>query len=126
MKFCSLFFTALLTIFVSCTSGPVFVPDDMPPAKIIQLAQEATDTNKYKTAIQYYQILLERYGDIREYYCTGEYEIAFIRYKQKKYSEARKGFDNLLVLYSTEGETLPPQFRVLAEKVLSRMDEKGY
>ena len=126
MKHCSLFFTALVIVFASCASGPVYVPDDMPPSKIIQLAQEATDLNKYKVAIQYYQILLERYGDIKEYYCTGEYEIAFIRYKQKRYSEARRGFENLLALYSTEGETLPPQFRVLAERVLARMDEKGY
>ena len=120
-----------MTVFVmgvvSCNSGPIQVPEDMPPTKIIQRAQEATDTNRYKVGIQYYQILLERYGDINEYYVMSEYEIAFIRYKQKRYTEARKGFENLLVLYSAEGgETLPPQFRVLSEKVLARMDERGY
>lgn len=112
---------------MSCVTGPVQVPEDMPPTKIIQRAQEATDDNKYKIAIQYYQILLERYGDINEYYVIGEYEIAFIHYKKKRYTEARKGFEHLLVLYQAEGgETLPPQFRVLSEKVLARMDEKAY
>ncbi|MCL1927847.1 MAG: hypothetical protein FWG07_03515 [Treponema sp.] len=127
MKFCPLFFAVLLLTAVSCISGPVYVPEDMPPTKIIQRAQEATDDNKYKVAIQYYQALLERYGNINEYYVTGEYEIAFIHYKQKRYSEARRGFENLMVLYRAEGsETLPPQFRVLSQKVLARIEEKGY
>lgn len=112
---------------MSCASSQIQVPADMSASKIIQKAQEATDTNKYKLAIQYYQVLLERYGDVGEYYCTGEYEIAFIRYKQKKYAEARRGFENLLALYnSAGGESLPPQFKVLSEKVLDRMNQKGY
>jgi outer membrane protein assembly factor BamD (BamD/ComL family) len=120
-------FLAVLLAVASCASGPVIVSDDMPPQKIIQRAQEATDVNKYKAAIQYYQILLERYGDAPEYYCIANYEIAFIHYKQKHYAEARRGFEQLLVLYSAEGgETLPPRYKVLTEKVLSRMAEKGH
>jgi outer membrane protein assembly factor BamD (BamD/ComL family) len=112
---------------VSCATGPVVVPENTTPSKIIQEAQEATDENKYKVAIQYYEILLERYGNVHEYYCTGEYEIAFLNYKQKKYAEARSGLEQLLVLYSAEGgETLPPRFKILAEKVLATMTEKGY
>ncbi|MCL1813296.1 MAG: hypothetical protein FWG29_07225 [Treponema sp.] len=127
MKFYPLFLAVFVITAMSCVTGPVQVPEDMPPTKIIQRAQEATDDNKYKIAIQYYQILLERYGDINEYYVIGEYEIAFIHYKKKRYTEARKGFEHLLVLYQAEGgETLPPQFRVLSEKVLARMDEKAY
>jgi outer membrane protein assembly factor BamD (BamD/ComL family) len=112
---------------ISCVSKPVVVPDDMPPSKIIQRAQEATDINKYKVAIQYYQILVERYGSNDEYYCIGQYEIAFIHYKQKRYTEARRGFENLLVLYdSEEGKYLPPQFKVLSEKVLAAIEKKGF
>ena len=126
MKLHLLFLTVLIMAMTACASGPVQVPDNTTPSKIIQLAQEATDINRYKIAVQYYQILLERYGSINEYYVTGEYEIAFIRYKQRKYSEARQGLENLLVLYNAEGgETLPPQFKVLSEKVLARMTEKG-
>ena len=126
MKLHPLFLAVILMAIVSCASGPVQVPDDMPPTKIIQRAQEATDVNKYKLAIQYYQVLLERYGDIDEYYCTGEYEIAYIRYKQKKYAEARRGFENLLALYNAEnGKSLPPHFKILSEKVLARINQKG-
>jgi len=127
MKMRPLLFTVLFSVFLSCASGPVVVPEDMSPSKIIQKAQEAMDNNKYKVAVQYYEVLMERYGDVNEYYCIAEYEIAFIRYKQKQFAEARRGFEGLLVLYSAEGgETLPRQFRVLSEKVLARMEEKGY
>ncbi|MDR2314660.1 MAG: hypothetical protein LBE02_09030 [Spirochaetaceae bacterium] len=111
---------------VSCVSGPIDIPEDMTPAKIIQNAQKATDVNNYKGALQYYQALLERYGNVGEHLCTGEYEIAFIKYKQKKYAEARQGFENLLALYAEPGgESLPAQFRVLSEKMLSRLAEQG-
>ena len=67
-----LFLAVLITAIISCASGPVKIPDDMTPPKIIQQAQEATDFNKYKVAIQYYQALMERYGNIHEYYVTAE------------------------------------------------------
>jgi outer membrane protein assembly factor BamD (BamD/ComL family) len=99
----------------------------MPPAKIIQKAQEAADINKYKIALQYYQILRERYGDNEEYLCTAEYEIAFIRYKQRKYADARLGFELLLSRYQQgDGQGLPPQFKILSEKVLAKISERGY
>ncbi|MCL1815274.1 MAG: tetratricopeptide repeat protein [Treponema sp.] len=124
MKLYPLFIALFFPIF-SCTTAPADIPEDTPPTKIIQRAQEAMDTNKYPLAVEYYQILQERYGDIGEYYCTAEYEISFIRYKQKRYAEARRGFENLLALYSEErGQYLPPRFKVLAEKVLLRIDEK--
>lgn len=114
-------------LLTSCASGPVDIPDDMTPAKIIQNAQAATDVNNYKRALQYYEALLERYGDVGEFLCTGKYEIAFIKYKQKKYAEARQGFEELLTRYAgPEGESLPPQFRVLAEKILSQLAERGH
>jgi outer membrane protein assembly factor BamD (BamD/ComL family) len=119
--------SALAVLLFSCATGPVNVPLDMPPAKIIQKAQEAADINKYKIALQYYQILRERYSDEEEYLCTADYEIAFIRYKQRKYTEARLGFELLLSRYKqNDGQSLPPQFKVLAEKVLARISERGF
>jgi outer membrane protein assembly factor BamD (BamD/ComL family) len=110
--------------FAACSSGPVIVSEDTPPTKIIQRAQEASDNNKYNTSLQYYEILLERYGSINEYLCTAEYEIAFIHYKQKKYPEARSEFIALLARYEdVDAELLPPQFKVLSEKVIARIDE---
>ncbi|MDR2552075.1 MAG: tetratricopeptide repeat protein [Treponema sp.] len=116
----------LAALAASCVSGPVTVPDDMPPAKIVQKAQEASDVNKYKAALQYYGILKERYGGTGEYLATAEYEIAFIRYKQKKYADARRGLENLLARYKQDAGALPPQFRVLSEVVLARIAERGY
>ncbi|MDR2471541.1 MAG: hypothetical protein LBD09_05470 [Treponema sp.] len=120
----SLAFAAFLA---ACVSGPVTAPDDMPPAKIIQKAQEASDVNKYKTALQYYEILRERHGDTGEFFAVAEYEIAFIRYKQKRYAESRLGFMNLIARYGGPGgESLPPQFKVLSEKMLARLTELGH
>jgi outer membrane protein assembly factor BamD (BamD/ComL family) len=122
-----LVFSALMSLLFSCASGPVNVPLDMPPAKIIQKAQEAADINKYKIALQYYEVLLERYGDTVEYLCIAEYEIAFIKYKRRKYAEARTGFEQLLDRYKQpDGESLPAQFKILAEKVLARISERGH
>ena len=118
---------ALAAFFSACASGPVTAPADMPPVKIIQKAQEASDVNKYKTALQYYEILRERHGDTGEFLVVAEYEIAFIRYKQKQYAEARLGFEDLLARYGRPGgESLPPQFKVLSEKMLARLAELGH
>jgi tetratricopeptide (TPR) repeat protein len=128
----ALFFAApFLFVLLSCASGPVDVPVDMPPAKIVQLAQEATDRNRYNQALQYYHVILERYPfdpNNREYLelsMSAEYGIAFLHYKQKKYVESKQEFLALLSRYGpTDTELLPPQFKILSEKVLVRVEEK--
>jgi outer membrane protein assembly factor BamD (BamD/ComL family) len=128
----ALFLTALTAVFFpACASGPVDVPADMPAAKIVQRAQEATDRNRYNQALRYYQIILERYPvDLNdqehlELSVGAEYEIAFLHYKQKKYAEAKGEFTSLLEYYvTTDAELYPPQYRILAEKVLVRIEEK--
>jgi outer membrane protein assembly factor BamD (BamD/ComL family) len=125
--FTAAFASAFFMVFAACASGPVVIPADMPPTKLIQRAQEASDSNKYKVSLQYYQALLDRYGDTGEYLCTGEYEIAFIHYKQKRYMDARAGLEQLLGRYNAEDAVLlPPHFKILAEKVLSKIVEKGF
>lgn len=120
------FVSALLAVIAACASGPVGIPSDTPPAKLIQRAQEASDRNKYPVSLQYYQALLDRYGDSDEYLCTAEYEIAFIHYKQRRYAEARSELERLLGRYNGEDAALlPPHFKILAEKVLSKIIEKG-
>jgi len=123
-KRCLLF--AFLPLLFACASGPVEVPPEMPPSKIVQKAQEAADVNKYKIAREYYLVLLERYGNMDEYLAVAEYEIAFIHYKQKNYSAARIGFETLLKRYKEEGNTLPLQFNALSEKMLKRLTELGH
>ena len=109
----------------ACATSAVIIPADLSPAEIIQRAQEASDRNRYRTALQYYEALLERNPTNIDLICTAEYEIAFIHYKQKKYPLAREKFNALLERYNTpDAELLPQQFRLLSNIVLQRIDEK--
>jgi outer membrane protein assembly factor BamD (BamD/ComL family) len=119
-----LIISAVLCVF-SCASGGITISEDLTPAELIQRAQEASDKNRYNTALQYYQALYDRNATNIDLICAAEYEIAFIHYKQKKYVEARAEFNALLERYNTPNEAnLPQQFKLLANKVLERMDEK--
>ncbi|GHT78703.1 hypothetical protein FACS1894130_05770 [Spirochaetia bacterium] len=112
-------------LLASCASGPADVSDEITPAEVVQRAQEASDRNRYGRAMEYYQIILERFPSNIDMVCQAEYEIAFIHYKQKKYDIARGEFEALLTRYNTpDEELLPAQFKVLATNVLARIDEK--
>jgi tetratricopeptide (TPR) repeat protein len=118
----ALLFLALL--FCACASR-TNIRDDLTPAEIVQRAQEASDHNRYNTALRYYEVLLERYQYNMELVCTAEYEIALIHYKQKKYKDSRAELNALLERYDgPDGELLPHQFKRLAYIVLDRITEK--
>ncbi|MDR3166985.1 MAG: hypothetical protein LBT93_03490 [Treponema sp.] len=114
-----------LTLFtIGCASSPVDIPEGLSSAELIQRAQEASDRNRYKNALQYYDAILERFATNIDLVCAAEYEIAFIHYKQNKYELARNEFNALLARYDTpDEELLPPQFKKLAIIVLERMEE---
>jgi outer membrane protein assembly factor BamD (BamD/ComL family) len=116
---------AALMSFYACAGGPMNISEDLSPSELIQRAQEASDRNRYKVALQYYEALLDRNRYNIDLVCTAEYEIAFIYYKQKKYAMAKEGFNDLLERYNTPDESnLPPQFKLLALKVLERIEDK--
>jgi tetratricopeptide (TPR) repeat protein len=109
----------------ACASVPPDLSEDTTAEKLVQRAQEASDKNNYKTALLYYQALLERNQTNYDWILTAEYEIAFIHYKQKKYGEAREEFNALLLRYeSPDAELLPQQFKRLSTIVLKSIDEK--
>ena len=115
---------AVVLLAVSCASKPVVIPDDLTVMELIQRAQEASDRNKYKVSLQYYETIIERFPSDIDSICAAEYEIAFIHYKQKKYDIAKVEFNNLLKRYNTpDEELLPPQFKVLSEKILAKITE---
>jgi outer membrane protein assembly factor BamD (BamD/ComL family) len=115
---------AAAVLLSACATGQLNIPPNLSPSELIQRAQEASDRNRYGHALQYYEALLERNPTNIDLVCTAEYEIAFIHYKQKKYTRARSGFNTLLERYNApDGEYLPPQFKLLALKVLERIDE---
>ncbi|MDR3161636.1 MAG: hypothetical protein LBU28_08495 [Spirochaetaceae bacterium] len=107
----------------ACASDPDVISENLSPAELIQLAQEASDRSRYKKALEYYETLRERYAFNIEVVCTAEYEIAFIHFKQKKYTQARAELNELLARYDgPDRELLPPQFKILSEIVLKRME----
>ena len=115
---------AVLVLAVSCASKPVIIPDDLTAAELIQRAQEASDRNRYPVSLEYYEKVLEKFPHDMEYVCAAEYEIAFIHYKQKKYDLAASGFTSLIERYNTpDEELLPPQYKILAKKILGTIRE---
>jgi outer membrane protein assembly factor BamD (BamD/ComL family) len=116
----------LAVAFSGCVSGPEDIKDDTTAAEIVQRAQEASDRNRYKLAMEYYEMILERFSGDIDMVCTAEYEIAFIHYKQRKYDIAREEFNVLLERYNTPDEALlPPQYKRLAAIVLEQIAEKA-
>jgi len=121
----ALFLLAPALFFISCATSSERISADLSPAELIQRAQEASDHNRYITALHYYQALLERNPYTIDLVCTGEYEIAFIHYKQRKYELARSELSALLERYNTpDAELLPQQFKRLATIVLNSISEK--
>ena len=118
-------FALIIVVILSACVTTVDISEDLSPAELIQRAQEATDRNRYKIAMQYYKALHERNRNNIDLIITAEYEIAHIHYKQKDYRQAREGFNALLGYYNTpDEELLPQQFKRLSQIVLERIDEK--
>jgi tetratricopeptide (TPR) repeat protein len=122
--------TAVLAVisalFISgCASAPVNISGDASPAELIQRAQEASDKSRYNLALQYYRTILDRNFSNIDLVCAAEYEIAFIHYKQKKYTQAKEEFLTLLTRYDIpDEELLPQQFKKLSNIVLEQIAEK--
>ena len=108
----------------SCASRSAVIPNDLSVMELTQRAQEASDRNKYKVSLQYYETIIERFPYDIDSICAAEYEIAFIHYKQKKYDIAKIEFTDLLERYNTpDEELLPPQFKILAQKIMVKITE---
>ncbi|MDR2393630.1 MAG: hypothetical protein LBD93_05710 [Treponema sp.] len=116
----------LIVGIVSCTSV-LYIPENLSPAELIQKGQEASDRNRYKHSLQYYEAIIERYPSYIDEVCAVEYEIAFIHYKQKHYELAKYEFQALLSRYdSPDAELLPLQFKKLTELVLAKIAAKEH
>ena len=108
-----------------CKSGPANLPDTITAAELVQRAQEASDRNRYKQSLGYYEAILERFPGNDSYVCAAEYEIAFIHYKQKKYDLAESEFKDLLARYDqNDAELLPPQYKILVNIVIAKLEEQ--
>jgi outer membrane protein assembly factor BamD (BamD/ComL family) len=126
MRFLRLKVLLLCVFFIaSCRSGPAVISDTVTPAELVQWAQEASDRNRYKQSLRYYEAILERFPTDNDYVCAAEYEIAFIHYKQKKYDISESEFKDLLARYDTpDAELLPQQYKILANIIIAKINEQ--
>jgi tetratricopeptide (TPR) repeat protein len=109
----------------ACSSGPPYVAPGTSAPKIIQLAQEASDKNRYSRALQYYQMIGARFPDDLQHICAAQYEVAFIHYKRGKYILSKNEFSRLMARYDgPDAALLPPEYRVLSKMILGEIDKK--
>ena len=103
--------------FFSCASTKVEVPDNASSLEIIQLAQTALDKGSTKKSLQYYEILLQRYGMNTAFFIEVRYEIAHIYVNHKKYSKAEPIINEILEIYTaSQPGQFPGAYRKLAQK----------
>jgi outer membrane protein assembly factor BamD (BamD/ComL family) len=115
----------LILLTAACATRPELLGPEISAEELVQRAQEASDRSRYRLALQYYGEILARFPQNPEMVCTAEYEIAFVRYKQKKYSSAKAGLNGLLARYNGSDEELyPKKFKILCTIVLKRIEEK--
>jgi len=108
----------------ACASGAQAIPDDLSYEELVQRAQEASDAYRYAAALDYYGAALERFGSNPAVEVACDYEIAFLQYKMGDYAESATGLQAVIDRYDApDGSTLPPQYRVLAAKVLPQVLE---
>lgn len=113
---------AVVLVAWSCATGAPVIPEGISSRELIQKAQERSDAYDWKGAKYYYTALQERFGDDPALKVTAMYELAFIDYKQGKTESARAGMRAVLDLYEApDGASLPGTWKILAEKVLSKL-----
>jgi outer membrane protein assembly factor BamD (BamD/ComL family) len=116
---------ALAALIAGCGTAPKAIPEELSASELVQKAQDSADHYDNKGAIAYYQAALDRFGSDPEVLAMGEYEIAFMYYKEGRYADSKALFDKLLARYSGDGaQSYPPRYRILAEKVLPQVEAK--
>ncbi len=115
MKRILLFMMLILLLLTSCNSLKKDLENpDLTPEEFFQKAQEAViDWNRYKLAIQFYEEFMRRYPDMKNKIIEAEYEIAFIKFKQRKLDEAEERFNQILDKYNTDEAVYYPSWPAL-------------
>ncbi len=127
MKKIILFMMLIAFLFSSCHSLKKDLDNpDLTPEEFFQKAQEAViDWNRYKLAIEFYEEFMRRYPDMKNKIIEAEYEIAFIKFKQRKYDDAEERFKNILDKYNTDEAIYYPSWPALmSNKALENIAEE--
>lgn len=130
-KINGVFLLGFISFLISCASVPKEdkVPQDMEVIDMIQKAQEAFETNNYRGAKKWYEIILHRFGNSPAVRAEAEYEIAHILTKKRKWKDAYLLLKTIIERYEAkDGMRLPPEFYKLAkmdyEKVIKHISAK--
>ena len=119
----------VLIIFIyiaGCQSSGDLNKEDLSAAKIFQKAYEASDSQNYSLALQYYSIYQERFPDDRDGNIWALYEIAFLYHKMGNEEKATQLFEELIDKYQgNETEEFPQAPLVLAQKVITNINEEN-
>ena len=113
---CLITMTALL---FSCSSLPTdeTVSSNLTPIELNQKAQEEIDNGHLRSALEYYKIIIKRYGSDPSVRTAAEYEIAHVYIKKKKWIEADSMLKAIIDRYETAGGAgLAPKYLILAKK----------
>lgn len=92
----------------------------------MQRAQNAMEVKNFELALNYYNIVKEKYPDDMEKFVWASYKIAFIYHKMKDDEKALILFNELLELYETDIDNSYPQNpKILALNVMSNIEQAG-
>jgi outer membrane protein assembly factor BamD (BamD/ComL family) len=118
---------AAVFIFFSCASVPEEsdIPQDLSSAELAQQAQNNFDKGAVETAQVYYQAIIHRFADTPAAVASAEFELAHIKIRQKKWSEALVLLDSLIEKYNNDiFYQLPRSYLKLAELDREKIPKK--
>jgi outer membrane protein assembly factor BamD (BamD/ComL family) len=115
---------AIVVLVAACSSGPVEIEEGLSPAEYFQRAQEASDESHYQLALDYYEKFLQDYPEEVDRNLWAKYEIALLYYKMGNNKTALERFEALLQEYEDSEEELTEGPKILAEKLIARIEEK--
>ncbi|HVP17635.1 MAG TPA: tetratricopeptide repeat protein [Spirochaetia bacterium] len=115
----------LAALVAGCRSQPKAISPDLGAAESFQRAQDASDAGNYALAIRYYSAYRESHPDNKDRDIWALYEIAFNYHKMGNTAKAIELLDELLKQYQTDGDTLPPAPRILAQELRGSWSQKS-
>ena len=118
--------TAAISLLFSCSSLPTdeTVPANLTPIELNQRAQAELDKGSLRNALEYYKIVIKRYGTDASTRTAAEYEIAHIYISQKKWLEADDMLKAIIDRYEMAGGAgLAPKYLILARKDYKKTQE---
>ena len=102
--------------FAGCYSLPKEIPSGLSADELILLAQTSQDEGNTRAAELYYEAIIIRFGENKSLVVEAEYEIAHLKIKDKKWSQAIPDLERILSYYDEDDAyMLPSEYKKLAQ-----------